>query len=211
MTRPACVLFDLDDTLAHYDHDTRVRVLATRVGVAPARIEAELFASGLEHETDLGVYDPSGQAAELARRLGVAVSLDDCIAARAAGMAPDADVIALAGRLAPQATLAMLSNNGSLIRDHLAALCPPLAPLFGGRVFCSADFGIGKPDPEIYLRCAERLGLAPATILFIDDKAANAEGARTAGMQAHHHRSLADLQAALRAHGLLDAVPIASA
>jgi HAD superfamily hydrolase (TIGR01509 family) len=204
MTRPACVLFDLDDTLAHYDHGTRVRVLAERVGVAPARIEAELFASGLEHETDLGVYDPSGQAAELARRLGVAVSLDDCIAARAAAMAPDADVIALAERLAPQATLAILSNNGALIRDHLAALCPPLAPLFGGRVFCSADFGIGKPDPAIYLRCAERLGLTPARILFVDDKAANADGARAVGMQAHHHGTSAGLRAALQAYGFAD-------
>lgn len=203
MTRPACVLFDLDETLVHYDHGVRVEVLAARVGVAAERIEAELFASGLEHDSDLGRYDALGQADALARRLGVPVALADCIAARAASMSPDADVVALAHRVAESASVAILTNNGLLVRDHLPALCPALSPLFDGRVLCSAEFGIGKPEPAIYAHAAARLGHPPGAILFVDDKAANTEAAVAAGMHAHHHRDADTLRAALFAHGLL--------
>lgn len=204
MKRPGCVLFDLDGTLVHYDHATRVETLARRVGTTAERVEAELFASGLEQETDLGLHDAQGQADALARRLGVPVSLGDCIAARASSMAPDAEVVALAREAARHAKIAILTNNGLLVRDQLAALCAPLGELFADRVFCSAEFGIGKPDPAIYLQCAQRLGLKPASILFVDDKRENADAARTAGLQAHHHTDAAELRAALQAHGLLE-------
>lgn len=204
MSRPACVLFDLDDTLARYDHDARVRALAARCGVAPERIEAELFTSGLEHDTDLGHYDPQGQADALSRRLGVPVALADCIAARAAAMTPVDAVVALAQRVSRRARLAILTNNGSLIRDHLGTLCPALAPLFAGRVFCSAEFGIGKPEPAFFQNCLECLQLAPAAALFIDDKPANVDAARAIGLHAHHYRDPAGLEAVLRDHDLLE-------
>jgi HAD superfamily hydrolase (TIGR01509 family) len=204
MSRPACVLFDLDDTLVRYDHDARVRALAARCGVAPERIEVELFASGLEHDTDLGRFDAQGQADALAQRLGVPVAVADCIAARAASMMPNDAVITLAERISRRARLAILSNNGLLIRDHLGALCPALAPLFSGRVFCSAEFGIGKPEPALFHRCLERLGLAPTAVLFVDDKAANADAARDVGLHAHHYRDAAGLAAVLRDHDLLE-------
>lgn len=207
MSRPACVLFDLDDTLVRYDHDTRVRTLAARCGVAPGRIEAELFASGLEHDTDLGHHDPQGQADALAQRLGVAVALADCIAARAASMVPDFAVIALAARASRRARLAILSNNGLLIRDHLDSLCPALAPLFSGRVFCSAEFGIGKPEPAIFRHCLDRLDLPPEAVLFVDDKATNVDAARGIGLRAHHYRDAAGLEAALRDYDLLEEAP----
>lgn len=47
----------------------------------------------------------------------------------------------------------------------------------------AAEEGLRKPAPEIYLRCAERLGLAPERIVFVDDLTVNVEGARAVGMQ----------------------------
>jgi putative hydrolase of the HAD superfamily len=41
-------------------------------------------------------------------------------------------------------------------------------------------------------------------VLFIDDKAENADGARRAGLHAHHHCDLPSLRAALRGHGLIE-------
>lgn len=204
MSRPACVLFDLDDTLARYDHDARVRALAARCGVAPERIEAELFASGLEHDTDLGRFDAQGQADALAQRLGVPVAVADCIAARAVSMTPHDAVIALARQVSRRARLAILTNNGLLIRDHLGTLCPALAQLFAGHVFCSAEFGTGKPEPAFFHRCLERLQLAPAAALFVDDKPANVDAARGIGLHAHHYCDPAGLAAVLRNHDLLE-------
>lgn len=119
-------------------------------------------------------------------------------------MTVDADVLALATQVSRHAIVAILTNNGLLVRDQLATLCPALSPLFDGRVLCSAEFGVGKPDPAIFAHAARRLDVAPEAILFIDDKAGNAEAARAAGLHAHHHRDAAGLAAALRHHGLLE-------
>ena len=204
MKRPACVLFDLDHTLVHYDHAVRVRTLAERCGVEPGRMMEALTGSGLERDSDLGLYDAEGHAGELSRRLGVTTTLDDCIAARTASMTPIVETVALAHEVSGKAQVAILTNNGLMVRDHLHALCPALSPLFEGRVLCSAEFGIGKPDPAIFLRSAERLGLPPAAILFIDDKAANAEAARGVGMDALHYGGPQALRVSLRERGLLE-------
>ena len=211
MKRPACVLFDLDHTLVHYDHAVRVQVLAERCGVDADRVMDALTHSGLERDSDLGLFDAEGHARELSRRLGVPASLGDCIAARAASMSPIAETLALANGIARNARVAILTNNGLMVRDHLHALCPALSPLFDGRVFCSAEFGVGKPDPAIFLRSAERLGLSPAAILFIDDKSANAEAARAAGMDALHYGGPQALRISLRERGLLEDTPEAIA
>ena len=79
-----------------------------------------------------------------------------------------------------------------------------LFPLFAGRVFCSAQFRRRKPDPAIYLDCLAALGVAPADALFIDDKVANANGARAAGLRAHHYQGSQGLRDALSTHRLLE-------
>lgn len=201
---PAVVLFDLDGVLAHYAHAPRMAVLAQRCGTTEAEVARALFESGLEHDADLGLYDAQGQVDELARRLGRAVTLDDCVEARHAAMRADAAALAIAAEAAARARVAILTNNNLLLRDFLPRICPPLFPLFEGRVFCSAQFRLAKPDPAAFLACAEALGAAPAEVLFVDDKAGNAEGARRAGMQAHHYRDPPSLRAELRARGLLE-------
>ncbi|MCY7355467.1 MAG: hypothetical protein LH470_10415 [Lysobacter sp.] len=119
MTTPACVLFDLDGVLAHYDHDTRVRLLAVRSGTTDAAVNAALFDSGLERDADLGRYDAEQQASELSRRLGAPVTLADCVDARAVSMTADDAMLTLAMHVSRRATVAILSNNGWLVRDHL--------------------------------------------------------------------------------------------
>jgi HAD superfamily hydrolase (TIGR01509 family) len=203
-TVPAVVLFDLDGVLAHYVHAPRLALLAQRGGCTPEQVSLALFDSGLERDADLGLHDAAGQVEEFARRLGTPVSLDDCVDARRASMQADMPMLALAAALARRARVAILTNNNLLLRDHLARICPPLFPLFEGRVFCSAQFRLAKPDPAIFRACVEALGAAPGETLFIDDKAANAEGARQAGLHAHHYRDLPTLRQELRVLGLAE-------
>jgi putative hydrolase of the HAD superfamily len=51
-------------------------------------------------------------------------------------------------------------------------------------IVISAEEQVAKPDPAIYLRTCQRLGLTPAECLFIDDVPANVDGARRAGLHA---------------------------
>ncbi|MFC4602496.1 HAD-IA family hydrolase [Rhodococcus kronopolitis] len=65
-------------------------------------------------------------------------------------------------------------------------------------VLLSGDVGLEKPDPRIYRLAAERLGLATADCVFVDDLPVNVRGAVAAGMVAVHHtdpeRTVAELQ-----------------
>ena len=49
-------------------------------------------------------------------------------------------------------------------------------------VVISGEVGLRKPDPAIYALAAERIGLAPAEIVFVDDLSPNVRGAVAAGM-----------------------------
>jgi putative hydrolase of the HAD superfamily len=49
---------------------------------------------------------------------------------------------------------------------------------------CSAYLGMRKPDADIYRRAIDIVGRPASRILFIDDRAGNAEAARSAGMTA---------------------------
>ncbi len=51
----------------------------------------------------------------------------------------------------------------------------------------SCDVHMVKPEREIYMRVADKLGLPPTECLFIDDSIVNVEGARAAGMEAIHY------------------------
>lgn len=61
----------------------------------------------------------------------------------------------------------------------------------------SAELGMVKPDPRIFVLAAERLGTAPDEIVFVDDRAENVRAAAEVGMHAVHYRGAADALRAL--------------
>ena len=94
---------------------------------------------------------------------------------------PRREVIALLRKISAQIPLALLSNAASEeVRPRLQSC--GIAPLFK-EVLISAEIGRAKPDPEIFLLCCKRLGLAPQSCLFIDDRSANVIAAKQLGMQ----------------------------
>jgi HAD superfamily hydrolase (TIGR01509 family) len=67
---------------------------------------------------------------------------------------------------------------------------PPAAwqGLFDATII-SGEVGLAKPEREIYLLTATKLGLEPGECVFVDDLAVNVRGAAEAGMVGVHHRS----------------------
>lgn len=64
-------------------------------------------------------------------------------------------------------------------------------------VVISGEVGLRKPDADIYLLAASRLGLPPERCVFVDDLAVNVHGATRAGMAAVHHTTMATTVAEL--------------
>ncbi len=71
-----------------------------------------------------------------------------------------------------------------------------LAELFDGIVI-SGEEGFRKPDPRMYELGAQRIGVAPAECVFVDDLAFNLDPARELGMAVVHHTSAATTVAEL--------------
>ena len=54
-------------------------------------------------------------------------------------------------------------------------------------VVLGPSLGVRKPDPEVFRRAAEMLGLTAAECVVVDDHPANIRGARAAGAVVVHH------------------------
>lgn len=71
------------------------------------------------------------------------------------------------------------------------------------RRFVSADYGLLKPEHDIYERFLQTYGLDPASCVFIDDNPSNVEAARRLGFHALVHRGdLVRLRRELRELGV---------
>lgn len=97
----------------------------------------------------------------------------------------DEDVVRLAEGLKSRYRVGLISNSTKRLEkellegngiDHLFEV-----------VVNSARVGVAKPDRRIYHLAAERIGVAPAACVHIDDLEQNVQGAREAGFQAVHY------------------------
>ncbi|MCM2524254.1 HAD-IA family hydrolase [Stenotrophomonas maltophilia] len=176
------LLLDVDGVLVQYQRAQRVLHLAQALQVPTQTVQAALYDSGLEAAHDNGTLDGPAYLARLGALLCRTVDLATWTAARQAASHPQFAVLRRLQAL--KLPMAVLTNNGALMQQALPTLLPELFPALRERVFCSADFGLRKPAPEVFLRTLEVLGVAPARTLFVDDLFANVRGARAAGLHA---------------------------
>ncbi|QNK02915.1 HAD family hydrolase [Dyella telluris] len=198
-----CVLFDLDEVLADYDRSVRVGHLAHAIGCPAEDVQAAIYGSGIEDAADSGMLTAETYLDALSTYLGRAVTLEAWTAARQASTHIRPDMLALAATLSRRVTVAILTNNSVLMAERLPQIAPELFPLFEGRAFASAQFGARKPQVEVYAHCLDWLGVPAEATLFVDDNQDNVEGARRAGLHAHHYRDLAAWKATLAGFGLI--------
>lgn len=111
-------------------------------------------------------------------------------------------VNALLEELQPNFTLSLLSNTN---KAHWQQVQNDYDFLnYFHNPFTSIDFGIMKPEPEIYQELVRRLNTEPASILFFDDGACNVEVAREQGLNAERVFNPADVRRVLNDYQLLD-------
>lgn len=198
------VLFDMDNVLCDYDRAKRVAWLAKLAGTTSESVHKAIWDSGFELLGDSGTLDAADYLRGFGERIGYPLSLDEWIEARRRSMQADRAMLEIAGSLRQTVDIAVLTNNTTLVADHIAALLPEL-PLFSSRIYASARFKTAKPDPRCFRLCLSELEVKPESVLFVDDLMANVAGAREAGLFGHHHTSVEAFRQALSEHGLLHA------
>ena len=113
----------------------------------------------------------------------------------------DQDLLALLASLRPHYQTAILSNYWPNGRDLIGRVSG-LAQIVD-TIFISSEERLAKPDARLYQRVTERLGVAPAETVLVDDFVANIDGARAAGWQTIHYRAGLDVRAALEQLGVV--------
>ena len=104
-----------------------------------------------------------------------------------AGLQPVEPMLAALTRAAEFGIPTGLISN-SWVMDHYT---DEIRELFDV-VVISAEVGLHKPQPEIYLLAAERLGVGPKDCVFVDDLRENCAGSEAVGMTAVLHRNVED-------------------
>ncbi|WP_246542177.1 HAD-IA family hydrolase [Roseibium polysiphoniae] len=186
MSRFTFAIFDMDQVLYDYEHSVRLELLEKLTGRPQADIDASVWGGPHENLAEAGSPDTAeGYLAQFAKLLGYPIDFDTWADIRRQMMRPREDVLEIVRDLREQAELALLTNNGLLLKQALPVCAPEAVEIFGERAHVSADFQARKPDSAVFLRMCERYGHAPHATIFVDDREDNVEGAQDAGLTAH--------------------------
>ncbi|HEY8865920.1 MAG TPA: HAD family phosphatase [Solirubrobacteraceae bacterium] len=134
---------------------------------------------------ETGEVEPADFERRFAALLGT--EPDGLVEGLFAGLRPDQPMLEAVGRAREARVPTGLISN-SWVMDHYT---DEIRALFDAAVI-SAEVGLHKPQPEIYLLAAERLGVDPEDCVFVDDLRENCAGAEAVGMTAVLHRDAAE-------------------
>jgi putative hydrolase of the HAD superfamily len=191
------VLFDYGEVISRSPSPASRTALAELAGVALPAFDPAYERHRLD--LDSGALDVVGYwqrvAADLGREWSPARVQQLWACDFTSWFEPEPAVVDLLVELHEGGTrMALLSNAGLDFGDAFRR-CP-----FGSlmeQVFVSAEMGLVKPDPEIYLRVLAELGIEPAQAVFVDNKPVNVEAATAVGITAHHFTGVDGLRAFL--------------
>src|SRR4051794_6478150 len=117
------VLFDMDNVLCDYDRAKRVAWLAKLAGTTNESVHKAIWDSGFELLGDSGTLDAADYLRGFGERIGYPLSLDEWIEARRRSMQADLAMLEIADSLRQTVDIAVLTNNTTLVADHVAACC----------------------------------------------------------------------------------------
>jgi putative hydrolase of the HAD superfamily len=158
-------------------------------------------AEGLPEDAVKRIFRERGEGLALLRRLErgemtadefserfaplLGVAPDGLVERLFAGIVPDEPMIDAVRRARAAGTkTGLISNSWG---EGLAYDEKLMTELFDA-VVISGEVGLHKPEPEIFLLAAERIGVAPRECVFVDDLRENCAGAEAVGMTAILHR-----------------------
>jgi putative hydrolase of the HAD superfamily len=174
------LLLDADEVLQHPG------VPGEAAGPYAELITAELIADlgPLNAPAMRGDIDFFVEFSRLARQHGVDVDPEDLFPLMWRSIVVDPASTALVDRLLAAGYAVHLGTNQEHHRARFMRETLGLDESRFGVAVYSCEIGLAKPDPAYFDKAVAMIGADPATVLFVDDKQENVEGARAAGLVA---------------------------
>jgi len=183
MSVPRAVLWDMDGTLIDSEefHWLAWQEAMANEGITITR-EQFLSSFGQRNDSILPRWLGATATPERIERIGNTKEELYRQLVREKGIAPLPGVAAWVHRLHEQGWLQAIASaapraNVDVILEALSA-----TGIFQG-IVSAEDVRRGKPDPEVFLAAAARVGASPDQCIVVEDAVAGVEGARRAGMR----------------------------
>ena len=178
------VYFDLGGVIVRTEFQAPRQRLAERFGMEYEDLVTLVFDSQSAVKATLGLISEDEQWAAVTRRLNLPESETPSIREEFfAGDVTDLSLLNFMRGLRKQYKVGLISNAWSGLRPWIVE--KKFEDAFDAMII-SAEAGVMKPDARIYQMALDKLGVAPAEAIFLDDFPANVSGARAVGMQAIH-------------------------
>jgi beta-phosphoglucomutase len=183
MSAARAVLWDMDGTLIDSEqlHWISWRETMANEGIAITR-EQFLASFGQRNDSILPRWLGASATPERIEKIANAKEELYRSLVRETGMSPLPGVASWLHRLHEQGWLQAIASAAP--RANIEVILEALsATHFFQGIVSAEDVHKGKPDPEVYLTAAARVGAVPNRCIVVEDTVAGIEGARRAGMR----------------------------
>jgi putative hydrolase of the HAD superfamily len=178
------VYFDLGGVIVRTEFQAPREHLAERVGMEYEGLVKLVFESETSRQASVGAIREDEHWAAIMRKLHLPASETQAVRDEFfAGDVTDRKLLDFMRELRKTMKVGLISNAWSGLRPWIVK--EKFDDSFDAMIV-SAEVGVMKPDARIYQIALEKLGVAPAEAVLLDDFPENVEGARAVGMQAIH-------------------------
>jgi putative hydrolase of the HAD superfamily len=190
------VFFDLGGVIQRTEYQVPREHLAGRLGLEYENLVRLVFESETSRKASLGAISADEHWTSVVRKLGRPDSEAKTIRDEFfAGDITDRELLDFIRSLHPRYRIGLISNAWGDLREWI--LREKFDDVFDSMII-SAEVGVMKPKPEIYLLALEQLCVSPAEAIFVDDFIVNVEGARAVGMSSIQFKDSKQTVTALR-------------
>jgi HAD superfamily hydrolase (TIGR01509 family) len=183
MLEVKAVLWDLDGTLVNSEE---YHWQSWRDALAPEGLSITydqfLGSFGMKNDPIMRLWLGDGYTPERSVRIAEAKEADYRRLAQLHGLTPLPGAREWVARLKAAGWRQAVATSAPRANAEVMLAALDMTSLFDA-VVVAEDVSHGKPDPEVFLTAAARVGVPPSRAIVVEDAAAGIEGARRAGMK----------------------------
>lgn len=195
------IIFDLGNVVAFFDHHRALEKLRPFSPMSPAEMYAAVFAGDLEDRVERGLLPPPVFLREVHRLWQLRCDIEFLGHAVGEIFWANPEVCELIPRLKARYRLLLGSNTNAVHARRFLKQFAHVLKHFD-HLILSHEIGTRKPDADFFHACVRRAEARASECVFVDDLAANIEGARSVGLHGIVYRPNANLAGQLQALGV---------